>query len=339
MRMHRWMAGLFATMLVAPAVASAQDPPPPPVVYAYANRGVLGIRTEPVPPGSWNARQRAVIDVVKDSPAEKAGVMTGDTILSINGLAASAQVMSLPFEPGDTLTLRIRRNGRERDVTVVAGERAGNFTYRVFSSDSIRDAMTVILDRVRTQMDTLRFPHVEMRRFGDTASVIIIDGDTIRTMGSAVLRRFHPDSIAGGFTIRSGRFGDSTWVRMFGDSARGFHFDVRSDSVRWGRPLDVLAYTTTIGMRAVAGAELTELNPGLAEYFGATDGLLVLNAHEGTPAARAGLRAGDVIRQVDDTAVRSIVDLRRGIERARGRDVTLHVLRNGRNMELTLGRR
>jgi serine protease Do len=92
------------------------------------------------------------------------------------------------------------------------------------------------------------------------------------------------------------------------------------------------------GMRAVAGAELAPLNPALAEYFGATDGVLVLNAAERTPAERAGLRGGDVIVRAGDTTVRSIAELRRAIDAARDGDVTLRVLRHGRNVDVTLKR-
>jgi S1-C subfamily serine protease len=100
----------------------------------------------------------------------------------------------------------------------------------------------------------------------------------------------------------------------------------------------MLTTTATLGMRAVAGAELAPLNPGLSEYFGATDGVLVLNAREGTPAARAGLRAGDVIVRVGDTAVRSIAELRRTIGRAPDGAITLGVLRRGQNVTVTLNR-
>jgi serine protease Do len=91
-------------------------------------------------------------------------------------------------------------------------------------------------------------------------------------------------------------------------------------------------------MRAVAGAELAPLNPALAEYFGATDGVLVLNAADRTPAERAGLRGGDVIIRANDTPIRSVTELRRAIEAARGEDVTLRVLRHGRNVDVTLQR-
>jgi membrane-associated protease RseP (regulator of RpoE activity) len=127
--------------------------------------------------------------------------------------------------------------------------------------------------------------------------------------------------------IEIGRATDSagSW-RMFGPDStfvRGF---------------DMLTTTATLGMRAVAGAELAPLNPGLSEYFGTTEGVLVLNAREGTPAARSGLRAGDVIVRVGDTAVRSISELRRAVDRAPAGAVTLGVLRRGQSVTVTLDR-
>jgi membrane-associated protease RseP (regulator of RpoE activity) len=299
-----------------------------------------------VPANSFTARQRLIVEVVPDSPAEKAGLVKGDTILSINGLAASAQAMSLPFEPGDKVVLRVKRNGRERDVTVVATERKDSFVYSGAIPDSIGQRMAIIMDRMRTKIDTISFPRIEMRSLhGDSVTTIILNGDTIRIaranqMGLMIgdsIRALWTDSLHNQFARVWG--GDSSRFRIFssipGDSAR-FHF-FGTDSVHFARPFEVFSTVTSLGPRAVAGAELTPLNPGLAQYFGATDGVLVLDAREGTPAARAGLQAGDVITQANGVAVTSIAELRRTIERTRG-DTTLRVLRSGRSIEVTLRR-
>jgi len=395
MRTHGILITLSALVLLAPAIASAQEPQPPraTAVYRYAQRGTLGIFTRPVPPGSPSARRQHIIDVVEGSPAEKAGVMKGDTLLSINNLAASHQVMSLPFEPGDTVVLRVRREGRERDITVVAGART-QYTARL--SDSIGERVSVAMHRLRERVvDTVNFPRMRIHSLGDDSTrVIIIGSDTISTVHIGP-RSFTyefgglpPDSIrrlVGSMQIHADSLrlrGDSLWHsgslrfhwdsldtrfgnlhRLFPDSSVRWHFEERlpgfyQDSAGfhlfthdsaggWSfrtpdstfvRGFDMLTTTATLGMRAVAGAELAPLNPGLSEYFGATDGVLVLNAREGTPAAHAGLRAGDVIVRVGDTTVRSIAELRRTIGRAPDGAVTLGVLRRGQNVTVTLNR-
>ncbi len=50
------------------------------------------------------------------------------------------------------------------------------------------------------------------------------------------------------------------------------------------------------------GVGIEELTPQLAEYFGTKDGVLVTSVEPDTPAAKAGLKAGDVITSVNGKA-------------------------------------
>jgi serine protease Do len=81
--------------------------------------------------------------------------------------------------------------------------------------------------------------------------------------------------------------------------------------------------------RGRLGVRLDDLTPQLAEYFGAKDGgVLVTSVTEGSPAAKAGLKAGDVITSVNGDRVRDYDTLAselRGIENA---DVTLGIVRD-----------
>jgi hypothetical protein len=70
------------------------------------------------------------------------------------------------------------------------------------------------------------------------------------------------------------------------------------------------------GERFVAGAELTNLNPQLAEYFPVSEGVLVTEVVPGSPAYEAGLKGGDVIIRVGDTEVDSVNSLRQALRRA-----------------------
>jgi S1-C subfamily serine protease len=56
------------------------------------------------------------------------------------------------------------------------------------------------------------------------------------------------------------------------------------------------------------GLELTELNPGLAEYFSSDEGLLVLDVDEDSTL---GLMPGDVILAIDGRDVEDQGDVRR----------------------------
>jgi serine protease Do len=78
------------------------------------------------------------------------------------------------------------------------------------------------------------------------------------------------------------------------------------------------------------GAE--DLSGQLGDYFGAPsgEGILVREVRSGTPAEKAGLKAGDVITKVDGQAVKSTRDLRAQLrQKIDQKTVTLSVLRKG----------
>jgi serine protease Do len=64
--------------------------------------------------------------VVKDSPAEKAGIKSGDVILKINNdevkQGSSLTTVLSKYKPNDEVTLKILREGKEQDVKVKFGE-------------------------------------------------------------------------------------------------------------------------------------------------------------------------------------------------------------------------
>lgn len=92
------------------------------------------------------------------------------------------------------------------------------------------------------------------------------------------------------------------------------------------------------GQNRVAGAELTAMNPELASYFQVEDGLLVTEVIEGTPAADAGLRPGDVVTGLDDRPIRTLDELRRGLHRTGNGGAALTLVRRGRQVQVRLPR-
>jgi serine protease Do len=76
------------------------------------------------------------------------------------------------------------------------------------------------------------------------------------------------------------------------------------------------------------GVDVDPLTSQLAQYFGAKDGLLVRSVAEGSAAARAGLRAGDVIASIDGHPVRSREDLVRELRQAKDEELTIGIVRD-----------
>ncbi len=334
-------------------------------------RGYLGFSYDPITIRLAGQPRAAVevVDVVRNSPAEQAGLQVGDTIVSINDIRVSEEFLSslgTTLAPGDAVRLRVRRAGRDRDLNVEAAPRPADYdtppdfnrswSFEV-SPDSIRRRMRIYLDSARISLDSLHLPRLRVERLPGGGSVYMYS-DTGRVkffpMDSTLFRRdgggfwmFPPDSA---FRFRSdslllralpgkGFFsfdGDSLMRMRFdtlrmklGELPRGRIYGLNGDSLFQFQPGPDRGFGVGIlGMRAVGGAELTDLNPDLGEYFGADQGVLVVRVPNGTPAEHAGLEAGDVIVSANGRDVSSVAELRRAIASASSRaNIRLEIIR------------
>jgi serine protease Do len=100
--------------------------------HGSVTRGWIGVQIQPVTAdiadslGMKNARGALVAEPQSGSPADKAGVKSGDVIVSVNGEAVedarnlARRIGSL--SPGTSVRLGIVRNGREDTLTLTLGE-------------------------------------------------------------------------------------------------------------------------------------------------------------------------------------------------------------------------
>jgi len=110
-------------------------------------------------------------------------------------------------------------------------------------------------------------------------------------------------------------------------------------NVRLGERPGLRPGTAVPGPRATAllGVQALPLTPEQRERLKVGDegGVLVAGVMRGTPAARAGLRPGDVIASADGKRVGSPEELREAVSRAGvGKTLTLSVLRDGDKKEV-----
>jgi serine protease Do len=118
--------------------------------------------------------------------------------------------------------------------------------------------------------------------------------------------------------------GDHFERGMPGPDARHFFFDTRPPGGGEGPE-----WFSFEARRGRLGVGIEDLSPQLAKYFGATDGVLVTTVEPDSPAAKAGLRAGDVITSVNGKAVSGASTLIEAVHGAdQGGALTIDYLRD-----------
>ena len=254
--------------------APAQPAAPPAVADApfgfaatlFAEGNFLGVRAEEVTREnmsryglSGEARGVGVREVVKGSPAERAGLREGDVILRLDGepVTSVRKLTRLIQEaaPEHTARLTLRRGGSEQEVSVTLSRRepfagaGGAMTVEPFAHGRLWDS-----DEWRRNEERMRRQFEEMGR-----------------------------NNPGFFAVASSR-------RI--------------------------------------GVTTSSLGKQLADYFGVSHGVLINSVVDGSPAAKAGLRAGDVVIEADGRKVEDADDLVRALGAKEEGEVTLTVVRD-----------
>lgn len=306
-------------VLPAPAVMVAQAvppaPPAPPVPpaplsanwYAPGKGSYLGVGVQEIDPDRARELKLSephgvqVTTVADDSPAAKAGLKEDDVVIDFNGQRVEGveQFVRLVREtpPGRTVKLLINRNGANRTVTATVGD------CKAF------------------------LPYMDPKFAGKMRKL----ADEMARKGQEMEREFGPDS-----KFRQdmqNQFGEGSQfqrdMQKLGDDMKKLHWDWE-----WHGP-DMAETPGTRGPRL--GIESEPVSSQLAEFFGVKQGVLVRSVTEGSGAAKAGIKAGDVIVKVGDSEVGSPRDLTKALRDAEaGKPVPVTVVRNKRQMTLNV---
>ncbi len=211
--------------------------------------------------GLSEVRGVGIAKVLKDSPAEKAGLLEGDVIIRFNSeiLTSRLQLTRLISEvaPDHTANLAVLRNGTEVQIPITLGKRPAP---RLFEG--------------RYDFPQMTIPQGELPQV-----------ERIIPRGNA------PEGVI--WTLSSGRS---------------------------------------------IGVGVTALTKQLADHFGVKggQGLLVNRVSKDGPAAKAGLKAGDIIVEIDGKPASGTNDLIRGIYEKKDGDLKLTVFRDKKLKNITV---
>ncbi|MEW6320136.1 MAG: PDZ domain-containing protein [Acidobacteriota bacterium] len=202
-----------------------------------------------------------------------------------------------------------------------AGVRAGDIVVE-FDGERVRSARQ-FTRLVRETADGRQVPLVVQR--DGTRQTLTVTPDSRGADG----RRFSGDDIVRDIA-REFRQIEPRW-RQIEPRLRGFRFDAPDlDAEVFAMPL------LPPEARGRLGVQVEELTPQLGEYFGAKDGgVLVSSVTEGTPAAAAGLKAGDVITDVNGERVRGYRDLVKEIGDIDAGEISIGIVRDRKPQTLT----
>jgi serine protease Do len=282
------MAGIALAQQAAPPAAPPSMPDEPgetPEAFSLFIGGgsFLGVYAEDVNKenmaryGMRDARGVAVTQVIKDSPAEKAGLRKDDVIVrfeddSVTSVRKLNRLVS-EVAPDQTVKLRVSRGGSEQEVAVTIGKR-----------------------------------NQSINAMGDWHGLEKLKGlDKIEGL----------------------------------DRLKDFELNMPPGAKVWkwegqGPGKDGMMFA--FGNHRRIGISTTQLTKQLAEYLGIGDskGVLVTSVMDDSPAAKAGLKAGDVITAIDGEKVEDAGDLAQGINKKKDGDVTLTLIRNKNQRTITV---
>jgi membrane-associated protease RseP (regulator of RpoE activity) len=209
--------------------------------------------------GVREVRGVGVTEVLKDSPAEKAGLKKDDVILSFDGESVTSvrKLTRLVTEssPDQIVRVTISRGGAQQELTATLTKHDFGGMLRAQIGDQV-------LPRIGREL-----PNIELGEMG--------------------------------------KIGDGDFVFAFGNRR--------------------------------IGVSTQTLTKQLADYFGVKDGgVLITSVSDNSPAAKAGLKAGDVITAIDGEKVSSPGDISRGLSKKDTGDVSLTIVRDRNTRTVTV---
>ena len=217
--------------------------------------------------GLSQERGAVIMKVVKDSPAEKAGLKENDVIVSFNGRPVDSvrefERLLGETPAGRNVAIEVLRNGNRQTFSAVVSKRDNLGLARNYMENA---------DRLSQQWQDFKYLTPPPTDFAPLNDNYLYSGD------------YFP------------------------------------------------------AMRPRLGISAEPITDQLAGFFGVREGhgVLVSEVTEGSPAAKAGLKAGDVIVAIDDGRIENVSDLRNQLSKKQEGAVVFKLVRNHEETSVTV---
>lgn len=285
----------------------------------------LGVQTSEVTKDNFaklrlkDVRGVAIDRVMENSPAAAAGLQAGDVIVRFNGeeVTSTRKLNRLIAEvdPDHQAKVTVIRDGSERELTATLAKRPGfhfdngSFNFDLPDFKGHFDNMPKINEQFREQFK---------EQFKDNFKGEWKDNFKFD------LQNMMPD-------LKDLPQFKGDWLKDLPDLKNlpqgNFHFELPDGYMN--------GFSWNVGGRTI-GVGVTSLSKQLAEHFGVQNGVMIDEVRENSPAAKAGLKAGDIIVEADGAAVSGDHDLVKTINKQKQGDIQLTIVRDGKRQTVTV---
>ena len=253
-------------------------------------------------------------------------------ILTNNHVVSGADVVTVELADGREFTAEDIRTDPQTDLAIL----------RINGAGDLRAAKLGDSDRVQIGDWVLAVGNPFQLEASVSAGIISAKG---RSLGSASRASFlqtdaaiNPGNSGGPLVnLRGEVVGINTAIASSSGGYQGIGFAIPINLAKWVS--NQLIHNGAVS-RAWLGVSISPVTQESAEMLNIdprTPGVVVQQVGEGTPAERAGIRAGDVITHFGGKAVSGPAELQRAVEKAPlGKKQAVRVLRRGKRVTLTV---
>lgn len=238
-------------------------------------------------------------------------------------------------------------NDVEKELQLLGSQVRGSGSYlgvRLTDIDADR-AKTLNLGEPRGVEVTRVEPGSPAEQAGLKAGDVLLTYNGENIVGAQQLGRLVSETPQGRrIKIQYWRDGKMGTIAVTTGSLRGRSFEFPSGPVNFSHfdwP-DVRAFSLPVPLvvwkDSMLGIECEQLGPQLGQYFGVKHGALVRSVEKGSPAEKAGIKAGDIITALGDQPVaspRDVTSYPRTDHQPAGK-VPVDIVRDHKNMKMTV---